>query len=164
MIEEALPASEAATSVASLATAAARRARWSIGGVGGHGLPPVVFVECLQHFKQATLGFVEHGGSGFAADLDREQKISDRDDVAQAVAGALSACSWSVMTAPNERCRPKPTWRRGTGRRRLWQVPAGRSHAGSGRLQVRAQRQTSVNFSTGPTGLFSWQVVRESFF
>src|SRR2546429_4790550 len=45
-------------------------------GVGGHGSPHVVFVECLQHFKQATLGFVEHGDRSFAADLDREQKIA----------------------------------------------------------------------------------------
>jgi hypothetical protein len=39
-----------------------------------------------------------------------------------------------------------------------------RREAGWGARRVRARRWTSVNFSTGPTGLFSWQVFRESYF
>jgi hypothetical protein len=40
--------------------------------------------------KDFALDLVEHGDRSFAADLDREQKVSDRDDVAQRVAGGPS--------------------------------------------------------------------------
>jgi hypothetical protein len=92
-------------------------------GCADGALPFEVLVECLQHFEDFALDLVEHGDRSFAADLDREQKISDRDDVAQESRAALSACSWSV-------------W---------WQVPAERYNARSGRLRC-ACPESPVNY------------------
>jgi hypothetical protein len=48
-----------------------------------HGLPLEILIDCLHRLNKPILNLIEHSDCCLSADLDREQKISDADDVVQ---------------------------------------------------------------------------------
>jgi hypothetical protein len=53
--------------------------------------PPVVLVDCFHRFEELALDLVQHPDRDLGSGMDRDQKISDRDDVAQAVGGGFQS-------------------------------------------------------------------------